>query len=66
MSDCWVIVRSYSDDSGFEVLRVYDSQERAEQDLNLVHGDHGLRYESFCVRYITTVAAPAPASVPEA
>jgi hypothetical protein len=43
----WVVLREYLDHSAYEVLRVYLSPERAQADLDLVAGDHGMTYRVF-------------------
>lgn len=40
----FVVTREHSDHSGYEVLRVTMTRARANEDLALVVGDHGMTY----------------------
>ena len=46
---CWVLWWEYPDGSGTEVVRVYSSQARAEEDLEIVKTSGGKSW------YLTTV-----------
>lgn len=41
----WVLTKQYHDGSGFYVVRVYGSKERAEEDVRLVQDDSGFLWK---------------------
>jgi hypothetical protein len=45
----YVLTREHSDLSGYEVLRVFVDENRANEDLELVKNDHGMKYRVHAV-----------------
>lgn len=56
--NAYVLVRYYSDGSGWDVVRVYLDKSRADNDLNLVKMDFGCSWKLCEVPYVDTYEKP--------